>query len=237
MAEVAPLVCVPGTLCDARLFDPMLAALGCAAQVFELADDSVGAAAGRMLAAAPPRFVAVGFSLGGFVVLEVLRRAPGRLAGAVLIASHAHPDSPAAAAERTRQAVLFDQGGPAALIADRWPRYVAAGALDRSRLRGAIMAMAAGFDSAAFARQSALAASRPDARAAGNPARVPLLVLGGDADALCPPERARAAALALDGTYVALPGVGHFAPLEAPAQVAAELAAWLATLREAASCS
>ena len=211
----------------------MLARLGLNAATVPLTDNSVGEAAAAVLAAAPARFVAVGFSLGGFVVLEVLRRAPERLHGAVLIASHAEPDTPAAAAERARQARLFEVAGSAALIADLWPRYVAPRASDG--VRATVDAMAADFSLADYAAQSAIAASRPDGRADG-PTRVPLLVVGGAADALCPPARGRATAARLGGNFVEIPDAGHFVPLEAPDALAAAVGDWLATVREAALC-
>ena len=225
--------CVPGTLCDARLFEPMLAHLDLDAATVPLTGTSVGEAAAAVLAAAPARFVAVGFSLGGFVVLELLRRAPERLHSAVLIASHAEPDTPAAAAERARQARLFEDAGSAALIAELWPRYVAPRAAPE--IRATVEAMAADFAAADFAAQSAIAASRPDSRADG-PARVPLLVVGSAVDALCPPARCRAAAARLGGAFVEIPDTGHFVPLEAPAALGHAIGSWLAMAREAALC-
>ena len=226
-------LCVPGTLCDARLFGPMLAHLDLDATVVPLRGASVGEAAEAVLRTAPPRFVAIGFSLGGFVVLELLRRASERLRGAVLIASHGEPDTPAAAAERARQALIFNRDGSAELVADLWPRYAAAGAPDE--IRSTIATMAAAFGPADFSAQSAIAASRPDSRRDA-PADVPLLVVGGVADTLCPPDRCRATAEHLGGRFVAIPEVGHFVPLEAPASLARTIGDWLAVTQEAAPC-
>ncbi len=238
-AQTQPAVCcVPGTLCDDRLFDPLLALLDFAAVVVALTGETVGEAADAVLAAAPSTpFVAIGFSLGGFVVLELLRRAPPNLVGAVLIASHAEADTPAAAGERLRQARLFDREGSAALIADLWPRYAAPGA--SKNLRATIAAMAAGFSSTDLAAQSAIAASRPDRRADVR-SGVPVLVVAGAADVLCPPGRARSSAAALGARYVEIQSAGHFVPLEAPealaATIAAAIAGWAATTPELAQC-
>ena len=221
--------CVPGTLCDARLFAPLIARLGGDGVVVPLDGASVASAADALIDAAPPGSVAVGFSLGGFVVLEALRRAPEHFAGAVLIASHAEPDTPAAAAERARQAGLFERGSDA-LIDDLLPRVVAEGAGDE--VRDLIRAMAAGFDAAAFAAQAKIAASRGDSRGLAH--GVPSLVIAGTHDRLCPPERARATADGL-GSDFAVVDTGHFAPLEAPAAVAAALAAWLVRRDRAAA--
>lgn len=232
-----PAVCLPGTLCDARLFAPLIERLPLDASVVGSGDAAtVGAWAAAVLATAPERFVAIGFSLGGFAVLELLRHAPHRLRGVVLIASHAHPDRPGNIAERRRQATLLATSGPAALIDDLWPRYVGTAAHQRASLRTTIAAMAEGFDTAAFARQAAIAATRSDSRDDGNPHRVPALVIAGADDMTCPPDRSSAAAAMLGAPLVELSGIGHFAPLEAPDAVAGAVGGWLATLREAAVC-
>ena len=41
----------------------------------------------RALADAPPSFVMVGFSMGGYVAREIVRAAPDRVSGLVLIAA------------------------------------------------------------------------------------------------------------------------------------------------------
>ena len=221
--------CVPGTLCDAQLFGPLLARLGGDGIVVPLVGASVASAADALIDAAPPGSVAVGFSLGGFVVLDAVRRAPGHFAGAVLIASHAEPDTPAAAAERARQAVLFERGA-GTLIDDVLPRVVAERA--SKEVHNVIRAMAVGFDTAAFAAQAGIAASRSDSR--GITLGVPSLVIAGTHDRLCPPERARATADGL-GSDFATVDAGHFVPLEAPDAVAAAIAAWLVRLDRAAA--
>lgn len=229
-----PAVCVPGTLCDARVFEPMLAHCPLDATVARLAVPDVAGVALDILQQAPPRFLAIGFSLGGFVVLELVRRAPDRLLGAVLIASHDEPDSPAAGCERQRQARLFATGADA-LVDDLWPGQVGEAARARRDVRATILAMAQSFTPADMALQSALAASRPDSRFDG-PARLPLLMLAGEDDLICAASRTRDAAARQGGSFVALPGAGHFVPLEAPEAAAQALASFLDTMQLEPSC-
>ena len=63
-------VLIPGTLCDERVFAPMAEQLTISPWFAPpIAHADVVDEARAVLAAAPRRFVAIGYSLGGFVVL------------------------------------------------------------------------------------------------------------------------------------------------------------------------
>lgn len=222
----SPLVLVPGTLCDERVFAAMTAELDretiCAPSI---AEADVASAAAALLAVAPPQFIVAGFSLGGFVVLELLRQASDRVAGAVLIASHALPLGGGQAEARRREVAVARDRGMAAVIDALWPRYVAARNRDDKALRREIVAMAESVGPDLFARQTELAITRPDSRDAVRDTAVPLLVLCGEEDGMCPPERCGAAAGG-SATLRMLPEVGHFIPLEAPSLAARAIAEW-----------
>lgn len=221
-----PLVLVPGTLCDERVFAAMATGLDaetvCAPPV---AQADVESAAAALLAVAPRQFIVAGFSLGGFVVLELLRQASDRLAGAVLIASHALPLGEGQAEARRRDVAVARARGMAAVIDGLWPRYVSERNRNNEALRREVVAMAEAVGPDLFARQTELAITRPDSRDTVRDTAVPLLVLCGQEDGMCPPDRCGAAA----GGSVRLrmlPGVGHFIPLEAPTPAARAIAEW-----------
>ena len=76
------LVLLPGLLNTRRVFEQQIEALS------DLADcvvpelwhhDTIGAMAEAALALAPPTFALVGFSMGGYVAFEILRRATQRV--------------------------------------------------------------------------------------------------------------------------------------------------------------
>src|ERR1700736_1746960 len=76
------LVLLPGLLNTRRVFEHQIAALSDIADciVPELWHyDTMGAMADAALAAAPPTFALAGFSMGGYVSFEILRRAPERV--------------------------------------------------------------------------------------------------------------------------------------------------------------
>ena len=218
------IVLIPGTLCDARVFDAVVARLpGRQVQVATLGEhERVEAAATAILAETTPRFVVAGFSLGGFVALEMLQREPTRIAGVVLIAGNAHPDAPANASKRRADVAASREQGMHAYVraaASAW------GIADRTDVieRVAAMACAAGPD--AHARHAEMNIARPDLREVARGATVPIVVLAGDDDRLCPPERYAEAASGATGRLVRIAGAGHYLPLEAPAEVAAAIAA------------
>jgi pimeloyl-ACP methyl ester carboxylesterase len=226
-----PALLVGGTLCDERLWGPMAACLAMPCVIAPpIAHGEVGTAADAALADAPARFVAVGFSLGGLVVLELLRRAPGRLAGAALIATSPLGMPADLAAERRAEVARAREEGVAAIIAELWPRYVATVRQEDAALKAVIVAMAEAVGVDLFAAQAELAISRPDGRAAVETTAIPLLILYGGEDGMVPPARWDGVALPARARFDVLPGVGHFVPLEAPDAAAARINAWAAGL-------
>jgi pimeloyl-ACP methyl ester carboxylesterase len=210
---------VPGTLCDARIFADLRARLpDVRGKVADLAaHESVEAAAVSALADAPARFVAVGFSLGGFVALEMLRVAPERLRGVVLIAGNAHPDAPENAATRTAEVERARDVGMATFVTEWYPN-------DASRQL--IIAMAAALGHDAHARHAAMNIARPDLRDVAHGSAVPLLVIAGERDPLCSRERYEIAAAGPMAQLRVISGAGHYLPIEAPDAVAAAIRDW-----------
>jgi pimeloyl-ACP methyl ester carboxylesterase len=78
-------------------------------------------------------------------------------------------------------------------------------------------------------RQLAAQATRPDSRASVGAIDVPVLVLSGERDAICPPAlQQELASLCPRAILETVAGAGHMAPLEEPARVTALLRTWLA---------
>lgn len=96
--EPAPLVLLPGLMCDDGLWQAMLPQLRAIGPLTfgDLSQGrSVAEMASSVLAACPPTFSLVGFSMGGFVAREIERRVPERVQRLALIATSSAADSPA----------------------------------------------------------------------------------------------------------------------------------------------
>ena len=177
------------------------------------------------------RFALVGFSMGGYVALEVARQAGGRLAGLALLDSRAEPDTDegragrAAMSEKVRAA-----GGPAPAAEVMLPKLLTPAAPPQLRDEVQQMMLAQRPESLMLAL--AAMASRPDSRATLQALRVPTLLLVGADDALTPPEASKAMAALVPGAkYVVIPGAAHLATMERPDEVNEALVAWLRGIR------
>lgn len=223
-----PVVWIPGHLCGPWLYAPQLAVLGGerpAVIADTTRDDDLGAMAERLLADAPERFVLAGLSMGGMVAMEVLARAPGRVAGAVLMDTD---PSRARAKEIAWRAGLLEQGLESYIetFVRQFFRHDVAAA---ERL-GPLTRRTMGETPVEVARAQARAL---DARRdmigliAGHAGPVEVIV--GAEDRVCPPRLHRALAEALPGAALTeIAHCGHLASIEAPDAVNARIAALLA---------
>jgi pimeloyl-ACP methyl ester carboxylesterase len=211
-AVTAPLVMLPGTLCDGRVFAPVLDRLDRRGHVLPLAGaDTARDVAGLILAAAPDRMSLCGFSLGAIVALEIIAQAPQRVERLALIGCN--PGVLAKDAADARMAMTQDE-------------FLGAEAGPHLEL---LSDMAHSTSPEIFAQQTSITLSRADSRGRLRQIDVPTLVLCGKADRVCPPEMSRTIARAIPGSRLAvIAGAGHYVTLERPEAVADELMGWLA---------
>ena len=233
MTEPLPTLLLPGLLGSPRLYAPQLPALwqfGPVIVADHRRDDSIAAIARRILVHAPPRFSLLGLSMGGYIALELLRQAPGRIARLALLDTSARADAPE---QRLRRGELIElaRAGRFDEVADlAYPGLVHPDRLADQALRATVRSMAQDTGAEAFIRQQTAIMNRPDSRADLAAIGCPTLVLVGDADQLTPPARAQEIAAGIRGAQlVEVPASGHLSTLEQPERVTAALVAWLAT--------
>lgn len=229
---MTPIVLIPGLLCTAEVFAPQIPALwpyGPVTVASTLEGDSIAAMAAAILASAPPRFALAGFSMGGYLAHEILRRAPERVTRLALLSTSARADQPIQVEMRRGLLEAATHGDYDTVLANA-TLNTAHVSLRRDPVFAATKRrMAADIGRAAFARQTAAVIGRPDSRRELSSIAVPSLVLVGDSDPVTPPEFAREMAEAIPGAkLVIVPECGHTSPLERPEAVNAALRDWLA---------
>jgi pimeloyl-ACP methyl ester carboxylesterase len=219
-------------LTDERLFAPQITALtadfDCRALVFR-DQDSLGAMAEALLAAAPPRFTLVGLSLGGYVAFEVLRRAAGRVERVALLDTTAAADSQTRRAGRLADIAKVEAGGIDALIPELPKRWLLPAHASRADLVALMASMARSVGGRGQRNQQQAMLGRPDSLADLERVRVPTLVLCGEQDPVTPvADHAAIAARIAGARFERIADCGHLSTLEQPDAVSRVLADWLA---------
>lgn len=222
------LICLGGTLCDERVFATFLKKLPRPASIWNYARyNRVSAAAEALLAREPTSFVAVGFSLGGFVALEALRMAPDKVAGVILISGNAFPDNPANADARRDDVASGHMIGLRAFIEARGSALVSPSCQSFEHVVALIADMAESQGHEVHARQAEMNICRPDLRATVHTSDRPILAIAGSDDNVCPQERYRDLMRSPNVTLKSIDGAGHFLPLERPGACADAIAVFL----------
>lgn len=226
-----PLLLLPGTACDGRVFAPMIERLdGYPVIVGEMRGArTMPDLASRLLVDAPATFALAGFSLGGIAALEMIAQAPHRVSKLALMDTTARPDPAENAAIRRKAAAQARRHGMAGFILDVWPRLVAPANTENRALRETILAMARDCGPELLVEQTELAIHRADSRPRLPRIRVPTLVLAGIHEQVCPLDAHREIAQGIpEAALQFIPDAGHFAPLENPQAVAGHVLSWLA---------
>jgi pimeloyl-ACP methyl ester carboxylesterase len=226
-----PLLLLPGTLSDAEIWRAQIDALHGHADI-RVADlttqTSIAAMANDAMGMIPNgTFALAGFSLGGYVAFEVLRRAGARVRGLALVNTQARAESPESRQRREKMMALARRDFPRlvdALIQFMLP----AARIGEATLVATIQSMMNRVGAAAFVRQSHAVMERADSRATLATIDCPTLVIGGVEDPVAPPELSEEMAAAIPGARMhLLPATGHMGPLERPDQVAHLMWTWL----------
>ena len=215
-----------------RLLTPDLSGFGSAPPVSE---PSLDAAASAVLATLDEhgvsRAVFGGCSMGGYVAMAVLRAAPERVSGLVLINTKASADTEQARTNRHAMAARAEEEGIGWLADTMLTSLLGATTLaGRPSVEPVLRSLVADQSPASVAWAQRAMAARPDSLALLAGSGLPALIVRGDEDTMIPADEADAMAGVLpDNERVDLPGVGHLAPLEDPAPLAATLTRWLDT--------
>jgi pimeloyl-ACP methyl ester carboxylesterase len=231
MSARIPLLLLPGLLTDERLFGPQLPALSGATRPivadFAAGESMAELARGAIAQAPPGPFLVAGLSMGGYVALEVLRAAPGRVRGLALLNTNARADSAESTENRRRLMALAERDFEAVFQA-LLPRLLHPSRLQEAAITGLLRDMALVLGPQAFRRHQQAIIERIDSRPHLAAIDCPTLVVAGREDAIMGLDAAEEIVAAVPGARLeVIERCGHVSTLEQPGAVTAHLAQWI----------
>lgn len=227
-----PVVLVPGLNCSARVYAQQLPALWQFGPV-QIADhrrgNSMSAIAKSILDRAPPRFALAGFSMGGYISLEILRQAKDRVVKLALIDTAPAADRPDQTEKRLKSIALTRAGREDEREEALWPLLVHASRLDDGSVRSVVKEMHRETGTEAYINQQTAIMGRADSRSLLKELKMQTLIVVGDSDQLTPPAAAEEMHALVSGSRLeVIADCGHMSTLERPDRVTKLLVEWLA---------
>lgn len=230
--ERLQLLLLPGFMLDQTLWDDMRAGLQ---QLGQLhfgdvgQDDSISAMAARVLQQAPPRFILIGFSMGGYVAQAIMQQAPERVIALALLNTSARQQNPREIAGNKVQLELAKQvpfkGLTSRALASSLHPDLAHDRVLLERLQA--MALRNGKD--VFIRQ--LSALRSDGYAELHKIQCPTLIVASSNDQLSSIAESQQMLEQIATAHMVLvENCGHMTPLEKPQQLLQILSDWISSL-------
>ncbi|WP_428673760.1 alpha/beta fold hydrolase [Roseibium sp.] len=219
-------VLIPGLLNDADLWRDQVSGLAGVARPL-VADitrgNTLAELAETVLAASDDRFALAGFSLGGLVAQEIMRRAPERVTHLALLDTTMLPDTPERVAERRRLLAMAQKPGRFHGFGNKLAAsYLAPENQANREMIARVRAMTERLGPEVFIRQNRI--ERPDSRSSLPRITCPTLVLCGRHDVLTPPALHEEMAELIPGAErVILDHSGHLTPIEQPEEVLSAL--------------
>jgi pimeloyl-ACP methyl ester carboxylesterase len=226
-----PLVFLPGLMCDARVFAPQMTALSRDTMVSVAPvthGERIEEIASGLLDLLPRRFAVAGLSMGGIVAMELMRRAPERVARIALMDTNPLAETPQSAAEYEPLIIKLRSGRLDEAVQGLMPPENLAPGSQRTELMANLHAMAADIGQETIIRQMRALQRRRDYQSVLRRCKVPALVLCGMHDGLTPVKRhSFMADLIPYAQLQVIEEAGHLPSLEAPEATTAALQEWL----------
>jgi pimeloyl-ACP methyl ester carboxylesterase len=173
--------------------------------------------------------VLVGFSMGGYVAWQFVRKHPERLRALVQCDTRAVADTEEARAGRLKMAEHVAEWGAARVAELMGPKLIAPQSFQKlPNIARAVREVVERTSPAGIAAAQRGMAARPDMTALLPKIEVPTLVIVGDQDAISPPAEMRTIAAAIPrAEFVVIPRAGHMTTMENPAAVNDALTSFL----------
>jgi pimeloyl-ACP methyl ester carboxylesterase len=225
-----PLVLVPGLLTDERLWSPQMEHLSDITTPVVAnvpTSDSVSGMARDILEWAPENFALAGLSMGGYIALEIMRRAPERVNALALLDTSARADTQEQTEARLELLKLAASDRFEEVIQRLLPLLLHPGRLTDEALVSTVLDMGRSVGPEVFERQERAIIARPDSRKDLASLRCPTLVLCGREDELMPVRLHEEMAESVpDARLHVVDDCGHLSTIERPADVNEALRDW-----------
>lgn len=227
-ANMPDILLLPGFMLDARLWDDVhtgLEAFGKLSFGDITQDDSLEAMAKRVLLNAPPRFVLVGFSMGGYVAQWIYKFAPERVIALIFMNTSAHQQSAADVAKTQVQIDLAKQYPFKGLTKRALASSVDPDRTSDQALLNRLQTMAIDNGKDVFIRQ--LSAMRNDGYEDLQKVQCPTLIIASRNDQMRSVEESQQMADRISHSkLVVMEHCGHMTPLEKPVELLEVLSSW-----------
>ncbi len=225
------LLFLPGLLSNERFWQPHVDASEeklpgqFRAQIVKLSSaETFDELADEILRRAPDRFGLIGHSLGGYIALEIMARAPERISCLVLVNSSAFVDKPEGKSARLKMIDAVSAGK----FEGVYNRVVGALAPDgNDAIKYTMLAMAKDYTADRFINHQKAIIGRPDRTDELGKIKCPTLIVSGTRDPVTLPSASAFMHKAISGSSHVEIDAGHMAPLEAPDEFSAALTEFL----------
>ncbi|HEY6066247.1 MAG TPA: alpha/beta fold hydrolase [Thermoanaerobaculia bacterium] len=165
-----------------------------------------------------------GFSFGGYISLELMKRKPEKVRALALVDTRASADDAAGQAKRDETIASVRANGVQPVVESMPAKLLSPESLGRPDLVERVQRMISRQKPETIEADLTAMRNRPDSTGFIPEVAVPTLVLVGAQDARTPPADSEKMAAAIPGArLVTVPGAGHLAPMERPKAVAEAL--------------
>ena len=222
---------VPGMMCDERIFSPQIEELSKSLEV-TVADisnfSSVSELASDVLKKAPKSFSLLGHSMGGIVAMEIYSLEPNRIEKLILMDTNPKAELDEVKLKREPQIREVNKGKLLEVMRDEMkPNYLAESE-NKSSVLNVCMDMALNLGPDVFINQSRALQSRLDQQNTIQSIKIPVLIMCGSEDKLCPVERHEMMHnMISDSDLKIINNAGHMPTLEQPRETTEVLKEWL----------
>ena len=227
-----PLVLLPGLLSDRTTWLDQIETFGerfeCIVPTSHFKAPTIAEMADVLLGELPERFALVGWSMGGYIAMEIMKKAPKRVARLALISTSARDDPPANEKERMDSIALAEEKGPAVAWRSKMGRFFHRPEKLSDTRRQQLEAMNDRMGVETYRSQQFAIMRRADNRPVLPTIRCPTIVICGTHDLWTPPNLSWEIASNVTGAELhLLAECSHCSPIEDPASVNALLSGWL----------